>query len=251
MSASEDTSDSQDATFVDVVASLQQGFAKRLDFERVVSSQQITIQLNGVAREQKRAIESAIRQIRAAKALGLSIDIEKLLLSASKSKKLMSVWTEAVLESDLEKAEHFKEECQAWADFVSKSIDRTWRDECELATQSMSRHAGLLKTLKKFSQFEIEYSSHCDRLQMRMQSHAFHTRPAEMEETRKFIEQLEEEINNLGSLPDGLLEFMDQVTSTDGVSLTDYLGIAPQQVAIRRWLDDNNFMGQLVVKVRA
>ena len=250
MSLNEEDQVLSEVSFTDVVRNLQQTFEKRNDFERAAMSQQVTIQLNGIVKEQKKEVSKAVKQIRAAMSFDLDIDVKSLLISEGKSKAIMLIWNESVAESDIDKAERFMGDCTVWTDKVMQSVDKAWRDECERLLQSIKRHAGLLKSLKKFKQFEIEYLSHRDRLQVGSQRHAFLSKTEEIDDSKNYIKNLEDEINNLGSLPDGLLEFMDLVNSNDGVPFLTFISTDAGQTAIRKWLEENDFMGQLILKAR-
>jgi hypothetical protein len=250
MSLIEEDPELSEVSFTDLVRNLQKTFEKRADFQRAVVSQHMTIQMNAIAKEQKREVSKAVRQIRAAKYLELGIDVDSLLLSEEKAKAIMRVWAESISESDVDKAERFKGDCLAWTEKVAQSVDKSWKDECDHLLQVINRHAGLLKSLKKFKRFEIDYSSHRDRLESRSQRHAFFTKVEELIETKTFIKILEDEIKDLGSLPDGLLDFMDRVNSNDGVPLLVFMDAGEKQMAIRKWLEDNGFIDQLILKAR-
>jgi hypothetical protein len=239
-----------ESSFGFVVRNLQQTLENRIDFERSLQSQQQIIGMNRVAKDQKKDVSKAVKQIRAANSLGLNIDLENLLLTKAKAKSIMDMWIEALAESDSDKAERFKEECSDWAEKVVQSVDRSWKDKCTNLLQAIKRHSGLLRTLNKFKNYEIEYATMHDRLEIKSQSHAYLSKVEDISEVMAFIEKLEKEIVDLGSLPEGLLEFMDRVNSDGGVPYLTFFNSNEDQIAIRTWLEENGFLSQLILKAR-
>jgi hypothetical protein len=239
-----------ESSFGSVVRNLQQTLENRIDFERSLQSQQQIIGMNRVAKDQKKDVFKAIKQIRAAISLGLNLDLENLLLTKSKAKSIMNIWIEAVAESDSDKAERFIEECSDWAEKVVQSVDRSWKDKCTNLLQAINRHSGLLRTLNKFKNYEIEYATMHGLIEIKLQSHAYLSKTEDISEVMNFIEKLESEISDLGSLPEGLLEFMDRVNSDGGVPYLTFFNSDEDQVAIRTWLDENGFLSQLILKAR-
>jgi hypothetical protein len=239
-----------ESSFGFVVRNLQQTLENRNDFERSLQSQQQIIGMNRVANDQKKDVSKAIKQIRAANSLGLNIDLENLLLTKARAKSIMNMWIEALAESDFDKSERFKEECSDWAEKVVQSVDRSWKDKGTNLLQAINRHRGLLRTLNKFKKYEIEYSSIGDRLENKLQRHAYLSKTEDISEVIDFIEKLESEISDLGSLPKGLLEFMDRVNSDGGVPYLTFFDSDEEQIAIRSWLEENGFLSQLVLKAR-
>ena len=237
-------------SFGSVVRNLQQTLENRIDYERSLQSQQQIIGMNRVAKDQKKDVSKAIRQIRAANSLGLNVDLENLLLTEAKAKSIMKIWNEAVAESDSDKAERFKEECSDWAENVVQSVDRSWKDKCTNLLQAINKHSGLLRTLNKFKNYEFEFATNRDLLDLRSQRHAHLTGLEEISKVMEFIEKLEKEIVDLGSLPVGLLEFMERVNSDGGVPYLTFFDSDKDQIAIRSWLEENGFLSQLVLKAR-
>jgi hypothetical protein len=239
-----------ESSFGFVVRDLQQTLENRNDFERSLQSQQQIIGMNRVANDQKKDVSKAIKQIRAANSLGLNIDLENLLLTKARAKSIMNMWIEALAESDFDKSERFKEECSDWAEKVVHSVDRSWKEKGTNLLQAINRHRGLLRTLNKFKKYEIEYTTIGDRLEIKLQSHAFLSKTEDISEVMVFIEKLESEISDLGSLPEGLLEFMDRVNSDGGVPYLTFFDSDEEQITIRSWLEENGFLSQLVLKAR-
>ena len=239
-----------ESSFGFVVRDLQQTLENRNDFERSLQSQQQIIGMNRVANDQKKDVSKAIKQIRAANSLGLNIDLENLLLTKARAKSIMNMWIEALAESDFDKSERFKEECSDWAEKVVHSVDRSWKEKGTNLLQAINRHRGLLRTLNKFKKYEIEYTTIGDRLEIKLQSHAFLSKTDDISEVMVFIEKLESEISDLGSLPEGLLEFMDRVNSDGGVPYLTFFDSDEEQITIRSWLEENGFLSQLVLKAR-
>ena len=239
-----------ESTFGFVVRNLKQTLENRIDYERSLKSQQQIIEMNRVVKDQKKDVSEAIRQIRAAKSLGLNVDLKNLLLSEAKAKSIMKIWNEALAEFDSDKAERFKEECSIWAEKVVQTIDKTWKDMCLNLSQAINRHSGLLRTLNKFKNYEFEFATNRDLLELRSQRHAHLTDFGEISKVIAFIEKLENEIVKLGSLPVGLLEFMERVNSDGGVPYLTFFDSDKDQIAIRGWLEENGFLSQLVLKAR-
>jgi hypothetical protein len=242
--------DDMESTFGLVVRNLQQTLENRIDYDRSLQSQQQIIEMNRVAKDQKKDVSKAIRQFRAAISLGLNVDLENLLLTEAKAKSIMKIWNEALAESDSDKAERFKEDCTDWAEKVVQSVDRSWKEKCANLTQAVNRHSGLLRTLNKFKNYEIRYMTIRDQIELKSHGHAYLARLEDISDVMAFIKNLESEISDLGALPEGLLEFMDRVNSDGGVPYLTFFDSGEEQIAIRTWLEENGFLSQLILKAR-
>ena len=206
--------------------------------------------MNGIAKDQRRYVSIAVKQIRTASVFDFEIDLQKLLLSEANARSIMKIWNDALTDSDLDKAEKFKDECITWTDKVSQTIDRSWKSLCESLLQSVNKHAGLLRTLNRFNAYEIEYNTIRDILEGKSQTHAYQSTLEEISSVRGFIKRLENEISGLGALPEGLMEFMEGVNSSEGVPFLSYFDPSRSQTEIRTWLELNGFLSQLVLKAK-
>ena len=230
------------------IASLKAALASRINVVEQVGKQNELIALNLIAKSQKNEVGVAVACVNAAKLHGIKINVSKVLMSEAQASELMEKWGKAVSDSNPQFGEDFRKESIDWAKEVTDYVGKAWVHHCQTYLGEINKRATLLKSLKKFSDFEVQNQKIVNELEFIMNRSVYAVSPDKSTNAREFIVLLKQTVEGIGVLPAGLNEFLEAVNSPQGSSYNHFCDDANQE--LRDWLESNNFFQNLVLRLK-
>ena len=230
------------------IVNLKVALASRINVVEQVGKQNEVIALNSIAKSQKNEVSVAVAQVTAAKLHGIQIDMSKVLMSEAQSAELMKKWEKAIVDSDPRFREDFRKESSDWAKETTDFIGKAWVQHCRKYLGEINQRATLLKSLKKFADFEAQNRRVVSEIEFGMTRSVYSVSPDKSDEARNFIVVLKQTVEGIGVLPEGLNEFLEAVNSPEGFSYDLFCSDVNQD--LRDWLESNNFFQNLVLRLK-